>query len=107
MPSKLSFVPYSPRYGLLNELVEPVLVVKPSLVSRVDLTRLASKQQTASTREMGKNHSPAVVLGIWPKFWWMLPMGVIDNDTKCEPETQPWRPGKGIASATSISKSAI
>ena len=40
-----------------------------------------------------------VVLQIWPKFWWMLPMGVRDNHTKYEPETQRWRPGTSIASA--------
>ena len=48
---------------------------------------------------MGKNHSSIVVLQIWPKFWWMLPMGVRDNHTKYEPETQRWRPGTGVASA--------
>ena len=61
-----------------------VLVLKPFLVSRVDLTGLASKQaaskqQAASTRKMGKNHISMVVLRIRPKFWWMLPMGVRDN----------------------------
>ena len=45
---------------------------------------------------MGKNHSSVVVLRIWPKFWWMLPMGVRDNHTKYEPETQRWRPGTGV-----------
>ena len=64
----------------------------------VDLTGLASKQ-AASTREMGKNHSSIVVLRIRPKFWWMLPMGVRDNHTRYEPETQRWRPGTGIACA--------
>ena len=29
----------------------------------------------------------------------MLPMGVGDNHTKYEPETQRWRPGTGAASA--------
>ena len=48
---------------------------------------------------MGKNHSSVVVLRIWPKFWWMVPMGVRDNHTKYEPKTQRWRPGMGIASA--------
>ena len=28
----------------------------------------------------------------------MLPMGVRDNHTKYEPETQQWRPGTGVAS---------
>ena len=45
---------------------------------------------------MGKNHSSVVVLR--PKFWWMLPMGVRDNHTKYEPQTQRWRPGTGVAS---------
>ena len=50
-------------------------------------------------REMGKNHYSVVVLRMRPKFWWMLPMGVRDNHTKYEPETQPWRPGTGVTSA--------
>ena len=29
----------------------------------------------------------------------MVPMGVRDNHTKYEPETQWWRPGTGVASA--------
>ena len=48
---------------------------------------------------MGKNHSSVVVLRIQPKFWWMLPMGVRDNHTKYEQETQRWRPETGVASA--------
>ena len=48
---------------------------------------------------MGKNHSSVVVLRIQPKFWCMLPMGVRDNHTKYEPETQRWRLGIGVASA--------
>ena len=47
---------------------------------------------------MGKNHSSIMVLRIWPKFWWMLPMGVRDNHTKYEAETERWRPGTGVAS---------
>ena len=85
--------------------MEPVLVLYPSLVSRVDLTGLASSKQqvasskqAASTREMGKNHSSVMVLRIQPKFWWMLPMRVRDNHTKYERETQRWRPGT-VASA--------
>ena len=50
-------------------------------------------------REMGKNHSSVVVLRIPPKFWWMLSIGVRDNHTKCEPESQRWRLGTGVASA--------
>ena len=50
---------------------------------------------------MGKNHSSIVVLQIWPKFWWMLPMGLRDNHTKYEQETQRWRLGTGVASAGS------
>ena len=50
-------------------------------------------------REMGKNHSSIMVLRIRPKFWWMLPMGVRDNHTKYEPETQRLRLGTGVASA--------
>ena len=48
---------------------------------------------------MGKNHSSMVVLRIWPKFRWMLPMGVSNSRTKYEPETQRWQPGTGVASA--------
>ena len=44
---------------------------------------------------MGKNQS-VVVLHIRLKFWWMIPMGVRDNHTKFEPETQWWRPGMGV-----------
>ena len=62
-------------------------------------TGFASSQQAASMREMGKNHSSVVVLRIRPKFRWMLPMGVRDNHTKYEPDTQRWRPGTGVASA--------
>ena len=53
--------PARSQYSVLirvTELVEPVLVLQPVLVSRVDLPGLAasSKQQAASssTREMGK-----------------------------------------------------
>ena len=60
----------------------------------------SSKQQQAasSKREMGKNRNSVVVLHIRLKFWWMIPMGVRDNHTKFEPETQRWRPGMGVAS---------
>ena len=47
---------------------------------------------------MGKNSNSVVVLQIRLKFWWMIPMGVRDNHTKYEPETQRWRPGTGVAS---------
>ena len=40
---------------------------------------------------MGENQKSAVVLRIWLKFWWMIPMGVRDNHTKFEQETQRWR----------------
>ena len=46
---------------------------------------------------MGKNQNSVVVLRIRLKFWWMIPMGVGDNHTKYEPETQRWRPGTGVA----------
>ena len=92
----------------VTELVEPVLVLEPFLVSRVDLPGLEaankqagnSKQQAASssTREMGKNQNSAVGVQIWVKFWWMIPMGVKYNHTKFEQETQRWRPGTGFAS---------
>ena len=48
---------------------------------------------------MGENHISVVVLGIRPKFWWMVPMGVRDNHTKYEPKSQRWRPGTGVARA--------
>ena len=47
---------------------------------------------------MGKNQISIVVLWIWLKFWWMIPMGVRDNHTKYEQETQRWRPGTVVAS---------
>ena len=47
---------------------------------------------------MGKNRNSLVVLRIWLKFWWMIPMGVRDNHTKFEQETQRWRPGTVVAS---------
>ena len=47
---------------------------------------------------MGKNQNSVVVLPIRLKFWWMIPMGVRDNHTKYEPETQRWRPGTVVAS---------
>ena len=47
---------------------------------------------------MGKNQNSVPVLWVWSKFWWMIPMGVRDNHTKYEPETQRWQPGTGVAS---------
>ena len=47
---------------------------------------------------MGKNQNSVVVLHIRLKFWWMIPMGVRDNHTKYEQETERWRPGTGFAS---------
>ena len=47
---------------------------------------------------MGKNQNSVVVRQIRVKFRWMIPMGVGDNHTKYEPETQRWRPGTGVAS---------
>ena len=49
-----------------------------------------SKQAIASTREMGKNRN-SLVLQIQLNFWWMIPMGVKDNHTKFEQDTQRWR----------------
>ena len=72
----------------VTEQVETVLVLEPSLVSRVDLPGLASsnisskQQQQASTHEMGENQNSVVVVRIRPKFWWMIPMGVKNNQTK-------------------------
>ena len=47
---------------------------------------------------MGKNQISAVVLRIWLKFWWMIPMGVKYNHAKYEPKTKRWRPGRAVAS---------
>ena len=47
---------------------------------------------------MGKNQTSVVVLWIWLKFWWMIPMGVRDNHTKYGQETRRWRPGTADAS---------
>ena len=41
---------------------------------------------------MGKNHDFVVIR---VKFWWMIPMGVRNNRTKSELETQWWLPGMG------------
>ena len=38
-----------------------------------------------------------VLLRIPPKFWWMMPMGVRDNHTNFEQETQRWHPRMGVA----------
>ena len=35
---------------------------------------------------MGKNQNSVMVLWIWLKFWWIIPMRVRDNHTKCEQE---------------------
>ena len=47
---------------------------------------------------MAKNQISVVVLRIWLKFWWMIPMGVRDNHIKFEQETQRWRPRPVVAS---------
>ena len=31
---------------------------------------------------MGQNQNSIIVLQIWPKFWWMIAMGVKYNHTK-------------------------
>ena len=45
---------------------------------------------------MGKNQNSVVVLLIWVKFWWMIPMGVKYNHRKFARKTQRWRPGTGF-----------
>ena len=47
---------------------------------------------------MGKNQTSVVVLQIWVKFWWMIPIGVKYNHTSFEQETRWWWPGTGFAS---------
>ena len=47
---------------------------------------------------MGKNQISVVVLRIRLKIWWMILMGVRDNHTRYEPETQRWRPRMVVAS---------
>ena len=54
--------------------------------------------QAASTRKMGPYHNSVVVLQIQLKFWWMIPMGMKDTQTKFEPKTQRCRPGTGVVS---------
>ena len=44
---------------------------------------------------MGKNQNSVVVLWVWLKFWWMIPMGVRYILLKFERETQLWRLGMG------------
>ena len=91
--------PARSQYSVLirvTELVEPVFVLSPFLVSRVDLPEASnSKQQQASTHEMGENY---VVLRIQPKFRRMIPMGVKDNHTKYEQETQRLQLGTDVPS---------
>ena len=41
----------------VTELVEPVLFLEPSLVSRVDLTGLASSKQQAASKQASKQGS--------------------------------------------------
>ena len=53
---------------------------------------------------MGQNHNLVVVFGIWPKFWWVIAIGVKNNHTKYEPETQQWRPGTGVTMADLLFK---
>ena len=62
-------------------MVDPVLVLPPSLVRKVALPSLAA----SSTRYMGKSQISAMVL---PAFWLMIFMGVKENHTKYEQETQ-------------------
>ena len=47
---------------------------------------------------MRKNQNSVVVLWIWLKFWWMIPMGVKYNHAKFEHVTQRWRPRTGFFS---------
>ena len=60
-------------------------------------TWFGSKQAASSTRNMGKENNSVVVLWIWLSFCRMVPMGVTNNHTKCEQETQWWRPETGVA----------
>ena len=85
----IRYRPSTPPRARVTEVVGPVLVFKQQ----------ATSKQAASTCKIGKNHSSIVVLWIRPKFWWMLPMGVRDNHTKYEPETQRWLPRTCVASA--------
>ena len=57
---------------------------------------------------MGKNQTSVVVLQIWVKFWWMIPMGVKYNHTKVKQENSMVVAGNGIRKwRTSISKTAL
>ena len=51
---------------------------------------------------MGKNQNSIAVLWISLKCWLMIPMGVKDNHTKYEQETQRWRPGTDVASGIAM-----
>ena len=44
---------------------------------------------------MGKNQKSVVVLQIWVKFSWMIPMGVKYNSTKFVQKNQRWRFASG------------
>ena len=63
----------------VTRMVLTIEVLQPSLVTRVELPGLVSKQATAvaaSTHEIGKNNTSVVVLWIQPNFWWMIHMVV-------------------------------
>ena len=47
---------------------------------------------------MAKNHNSVVVLQIWVKFWWMIPMAVKYNHTKLEQKNSTVASGMGFAS---------
>ena len=54
------------------------------------------QQAAANTRKMGK----IMVVGIWSKFWWMIPIGMKYDHTRLEQDTQHWQPGMGVPIST-------
>ena len=91
-------IPATPRGGEGGtELVEPILALCPSLVTRVDLLGLAASKQQARAK-WAKNQTSIMVLRIGLQFWWMIAMGVEYNHTKIRQQTQRWQPGTDVSS---------
>ena len=55
---------------------------------------------------MGNTAISITIVRIRPKFWWMVAMGVRDNHTKFEQETQQWLPGTSGSRLQNLSRMA-
>ena len=74
---------------------EPIFVLQPSLVSRVDVPNLTPPAASKHTQN-GGNENYVMVLPIRPQFWWIVGFGLKYHHTKMEEKTQPWRPVKDV-----------